>query len=336
MVSPKAQTVKGPDGNVSRDVESARRVLRLEADGLEALAAGLDESFVAAVDRLAGVTGRIIVTGMGKSGHVARKVAATFASTGSPAYYVHPTEASHGDLGMIAPSDAVIAFSNSGETTEIRDLLEYSRRFSIPMIAVTARQSSTLAEMADVVLSLPDVPEACPMGLAPTTSTTVSLALGDALAVALLERKGFSAQDFRILHPGGKLGASLLRVADLMHTDEEIPLAEADTPMSEAIVTMTAKRKGCVGIVDASGRLIGIITDGDLRRHMDSGLLTRKAGDVMTPAPQTIRPQALAAEAVALMSQREITSLFVVDRAGPGETLVGILHMHDCLKAGVA
>jgi arabinose-5-phosphate isomerase len=201
---------------------------------------------------------------------------------------------------------------------------------------VTANSSRTLAEMADVVLMLPRVPEACPMGLAPTTSTTVSLALGDALAVALLERKGFSVQDFRILHPGGKLGASLLRVSDLMHTGDEIPVAMADTPMSEAIVTMTAKRKGCVGIVDGTGHLTGIITDGDLRRHMGSDLLARSAGDVMTTDPQTIRPQALAAEAVALMSQREITSLFVIDQAGQSEDLVGIIHMHDCLKAGVA
>ena len=336
MVSPKAQDMKYPAEGAARDLESATRVLRLEAEGIEALANGLDGSFVAAVDRLAGVTGRIIVTGIGKSGHVARKIAATLASTGSPAYYVHPTEASHGDLGMITSSDAVIAISNSGETTEIGDLLEYSRRYSIPMIAITAKPTSTLAETADVVLLLPNVPEACPMGLAPTTSTTVSLALGDALAVALLERKGFSAQDFRIFHPGGKLGASLLRVADLMHTGGDIPLATADTPMSEAVVTMTAKRKGCVGIMSKAGRLIGIITDGDIRRHTDTDLLARSAGDLMTSDPRTIRPQALAAEAVALMSQREITSLFVVSQTGPNDDLIGIIHMHDCLKAGVA
>lgn len=336
MVSPKSQKIRDPDDIATRDLDTARRVLRLEAEGIEALANALDGSFTAAVDRLAEVTGRIIVTGLGKSGHIARKVAATLASTGSPAYYVHPTEASHGDLGMITPSDAVIAFSNSGETTEIRDLLEYSRRHSIPMIAITAKRDSTLAEMADVVLALPNVPEACPMGLAPTTSTTVSLALGDALAVALLERKGFSVQDFRLLHPGGKLGASLLRVADLMHTDEEIPLAGVDTPMGEAVVTMTAKRKGCVGIMDGTGRLTGVITDGDLRRHMGADLLSRTAGDLMTSDPRTIRPQALAVEAVALMSQREITSLFVVAQTGRSEDLVGIIHMHDCLKAGVA
>jgi len=336
MATPKAQPVKHAVEAASKDLESARRVLRIEAEGIAELADRLDSSFSAAVQRLAGVTGRIIVTGIGKSGHVARKVAATLASTGTPAYFVHPTEASHGDLGMITPADAVIAISNSGETVEIRDLLEYSRRFSIPMIAITANQSSTLAEMADVVLPLPDVPEACPMGLAPTTSTTMSLALGDALAVALLDRKGFSAQDFHTLHPGGRLGATLLRVSDLMHTGDEIPIASTETPMSEALVTMTAKRKGCVGILDAEGRLSGIITDGDLRRHMDRNLLTRMAGELMTRNPQTIRPQALAAEAVALMSQREITSLFVVDGGGARDNLVGILHMHDCLKAGVA
>ncbi len=335
MVAPEPKASETAERDADDDLTSARRVLRLEAEGIEALAAALDGAFAVAVDRLANVTGRIIVTGIGKSGHIARKIAATFASTGSPAYFVHPTEASHGDLGMITPADAVIVISNSGETEEIRNLLEYSRRFSIPTVAITARGSSTLAESADVLLLLPPVPEACPMGLAPTTSTTVCMALGDALAVALLERKGFSAQDFRILHPGGKLGASLLRVSDLMHTDDEVPLAGPDTPMSEAIVTMTAKRKGCVGIIE-TGRLVGIITDGDLRRHMDAGLLTRSAGDLMTRNPRTIRPQALAAEAVALMSQREITSLFVIDRDGQSEDLVGIIHMHDCLKAGVA
>jgi arabinose-5-phosphate isomerase len=336
MASPKTRHTKRPADAAAPDLQSAARVLRLEADGIEALANALDESFIAAVDHLAGVTGRIIVTGMGKSGHIARKVASTLASTGSPAYYVHPSEASHGDLGMITASDAVIAFSNSGETTEVRDLLEYSRRYSIPLIAVTAKRGSTLAETADAVLLLPNVPEACPMGLAPTTSTTASLALGDALAVALLERKGFSAQDFRLLHPGGKLGTGLLRVADLMHTDEEMPLAAADTPMSEAVVTMTAKRKGCIGIVDETGRLSGIITDGDLRRQMGPDLLARTAGELMTRDPLTIRPQALAAEAVAVMSKREITSLFVVSEAGSSEELTGIIHMHDCLKAGVA
>lgn len=320
----------------SADLDAAARVLRLEADGIEALAGTLDGDFSAAVGLLDAVKGRIIVTGVGKSGHIARKIAATFASTGSPAYFVHPTEASHGDLGMITVEDAVIALSNSGETDEIRNLLEYSRRFSIPTVAITGRADSTLAEMVDVVLLLPNVPEACPMGLAPTTSTTASLALGDALAVALLERKGFSLQDFQVLHPGGRLGSSLLRVSDLMHTGDEMPLAERDTPMSEAILIITAKRKGCVGILDDAGALLGIITDGDLRRHMENDLLALNVTDVMTPKPRTIRSQALAAEAVAVMSEREITNLFVVDDGGadsPGP--VGIVHMHDCLKAGV-
>ena len=236
---------------------------------------------------------------------------------------------------MITVEDAVIALSNSGETVEIRDLLAYSRRFSIPTVAITGHADSTLAEMVDVVLLLPDVPEACPMGLAPTTSTTASLAMGDALAVALLERKGFSARDFQVLHPGGRLGSSLLRVSDLMHGGAEIPLAGPETPMSEAILVMTEKRKGCVGIVDGNGALCGIITDGDLRRRMNDDLRALTASAVMTPGPRTIRAQALAAEAVAVMSEHEITNLFVVDEAAGDGVPVGILHMHDCLKAGV-
>ncbi len=313
------------------DVASARRVLRLESEGIDALAASLGDSFVAALDLLAGAKGRVIVTGMGKSGHIARKIASTLASTGTPAQYVHPAEASHGDLGMITPDDAVLALSNSGETQELRDLLEYTRRFSIPLIAVTARAGSSLDETADVTLLLPPSPEACPMGLAPTTSTTASLALGDALAVALLERKGFSPQDFRVLHPGGKLGSSLLRVADLMHTGDAVPLCGLDLPMAEAILVITAKSFGCVGVVDGTGRLAGVITDGDLRRHMGRTLFDQTAGSVMTANPKHIRPQALAAEAVALMNQYSITGLFVVEDGRP----VGILHIHDCLRAGV-
>ena len=319
----------------SADLAAAARVLQLEADGLKALAEQLDDRFSAAVALLGAVKGRIIVTGVGKSGHIARKIAATFASTGSPAYFVHPTEASHGDLGMITVEDAVIALSNSGETVEIRDLLAYTRRFSIPTVAITGHADSSLAEMVDVVLLLPKVPEACPMGLAPTTSTTASLALGDALAVALLERKGFSAHDFQVLHPGGRLGSSLLRVSDLMHGGDEIPLARPETPMSEAILLMTEKRKGCVGIIDDGGVLCGIITDGDLRRRMNDDLLALTASAVMTPGPRTIRAQALAAEAVAVMSEHEITNLFVVDEQAGDDAPVGILHMHDCLKAGV-
>ncbi len=310
---------------------SAQQVLRLEAAGIEALAHSLDDTFTRALDLLANVTGRVIVSGMGKSGHVARKVAATLASTGTPASFVHPAEASHGDLGMVTPHDAVIAFSNSGETAELADLLTYAKRYSIPLIGITGRAGSTLATDADVALVLPDVQEACPMGLAPTTSTTVMLALGDAIAVAMLERKGFSADDFRLLHPGGKLGRRLLRVGKIMHTGKEVPLVAPETSMAEALIAMSSKSFGCVGIVGADGRLRGIVTDGDLRRHMSDDFLTLTAEAVMTPNPKTIRPDALASEALGFMTSRSITNLFVVDDERP----VGIVHVHDCLRAGV-
>ncbi len=240
------------------DIASAERVLRLEAEGLQSLARALDARFVAAIDALARVKGRVVVTGMGKSGHVARKIAATLASVGTPALYVHPAEASHGDMGMIAADDAILALSNSGETSELADVLSYARRFAIPLIGITANADSTLGEAATVTLPLPPSAEACPLGLAPTTSTTMMMALGDAIAVALLERKGFTSQDFQVLHPGGKLGRRLLRVADIMHAGDEIPLVEETTAMSEALLTMTAKRFGCVGILDVRGRLIGV------------------------------------------------------------------------------
>ncbi len=314
------------------DLDSARRVLRLEAEGIHALESTLGDAFVDALDILSAVKGRVVVTGMGKSGHVGVKIAATLASTGTPAQYVHPGEASHGDLGMITDADVVLAVSNSGETQELRDLLEYTRRFTIPLIAITAKADSTLGEMADVTLLLPATPEACPMGLAPTTSTTTTLALGDALAVALLERRGFTPQDFQVLHPGGKLGQSLQRVSDLMHTGDEMPLCAADLAMGEAILIMNARAFGCVGVVAADGRLAGVVTDGDLRRHMDKGLLARRADEIMTSEPKHIRPQALAAEALALMNKYSITGLFVVEDGRPQ----GILHIHDCLRAGIA
>ena len=315
------------------DIESARRLFRLEADGITALAESVEVSFSIAVQTLHAVTGRVIVSGMGKSGHIGRKIAATFASTGTPSHYVHPGEASHGDLGMVMREDAVLAISNSGETPELRDIAEYTRRFSIPLIVITSGACSTLTELADVVLLLPAIPEACPMGLAPTTSTTMSLAMGDALAVALLERKGFSAQDFRVLHPGGKLGNSLLRVADLMHEGDALPLASRYVAMRDAIPVMSEKRFGCVGVVDSDGVLIGIVTDGDLRRTLAEDLLSLSVGDVMTNAPKTIKPVALAAEAVAIMNELQITNLFVVgeDTSRP----VGIVHIHDLLKAGI-
>ncbi|RMG09387.1 MAG: KpsF/GutQ family sugar-phosphate isomerase [Planctomycetota bacterium] len=324
------------DAVAGRDLEAARRVLRQEIDGLAALGASLDHTFGRALNLLDGISGRITVTGMGKSGHVARKIAATLASTGAPAQFVHPGEASHGDLGMIAPGDAVVALSNSGETPELSDIITYTRRFAIPLVAITGGADSALAQAADVALILPKAPEACPMGLAPTTSTTMMLALGDAVAIALLERKGFTAQDFQRLHPGGALGRRLLHVADIMHGADELPLCRPDTLMAEAILTMTERRFGCVGVIDGDGALIGIITDGDLRRNMTPRLLDLAAREVMTRQPRTISPQALAAEALGIMNglhnERRITSLFVVDGARP----VGIVHIHDCLRAGVA
>jgi arabinose-5-phosphate isomerase len=317
----------------SSDLASARRVLGLEAQGLSALAASLDLGFARALDLLhRAAPGRVIVTGMGKSGHVARKIAATLASTGTPAQYVHPGEASHGDLGMITPADAVLALSNSGETTELGDLVAHAKRFQIPLVAITARDGSTLAQAADAVLQLPAIPEACPMGLAPTTSTTMMLGLGDALAVALLERRGFTSEDFHVLHPGGRLGKKLLRVADLMHSGDELPLAPLGTSMRQAILTMTAKGWGCVGVTDDGGRLVGVITDGDLRRRIHEQLLDRQVEQVMNQAPKTIRPAALAAEALGFMNARKVTQLFVVDGGRP----VGLIRMHDVLRAGVA
>ncbi|MGE5147115.1 MAG: KpsF/GutQ family sugar-phosphate isomerase [Candidatus Eiseniibacteriota bacterium] len=314
------------------DLDAAARVLDLEAKGLKALAATLDDRLVAALDILGTLDGRVVVTGMGKSGHVARKIAATMASVGTPALYVHPGEASHGDLGMITAADAVLALSNSGETPELNDVVAYCKRSGIKLLAITGDPKSTLAEQADVALILPPSPEACPLGLAPTTSTTMAMALGDALAVALLERKGFSAEDFQVLHPGGRLGRKLLRVADIMHGAEEMPLVAAETVMADALITMTAKRFGCVGVVDGDDTLIGIVTDGDLRRHMAPDLLAKSVRTVMTKRPKTIRPQALAGEALGLMNARAITSLFVVE----GNRPIGIVHIHDCLREGVA
>jgi len=314
------------------DLAAARRVLSVEANALLALAGALGGEFVRALDLLSGVRGRVIVSGMGKSGHIARKIAATLASTGTPALFVHPGEASHGDLGMITKDDAVLALSNSGETQELSDIVAYTRRFRIPLVAITAGAASTLAESAEVALVLPENGEACPMGLAPTTSTTLMLALGDAIAVALLERNEFSAEDFYKFHPRGKLGQKFLRVAELMHEGDELPLTGTDSPMSEALLVMTAKRFGCVGVLDGQGKLAGIITDGDLRRHMSGKLLEQKTAAVMTAHPKTIRPQALAAEALGVMNDMKITSLFVVEKSRP----VGIIHIHDCLRAGVA
>ncbi|MDZ4737036.1 MAG: KpsF/GutQ family sugar-phosphate isomerase [Rhodospirillaceae bacterium] len=319
-------------GDEAGSLATGRRVLMTEAAAVTALAASLDGAFERAVDLLFAHRGRIVVTGMGKSGHVARKIAATLASTGSPALYVHPAEASHGDLGMLTTDDALIALSNSGDTPELGDILNHCKRFNIPFVGITSGAPSALADLADVALLLPAAEEACPMGLAPTSSTTMMLALGDALAVALIERRGFSAEDFRNLHPGGRLGRKLLRVGDLMHAGDELPVTAATTRMDEAILVITAKRFGCVGIVDDKGALLGIITDGDLRRHMAPDLLKKPVAAIMTGAPHTIRPDALAAEALRLMNENAITSLFVTADGRP----VGILHIHDCLRAGVA
>jgi arabinose-5-phosphate isomerase len=315
------------------DVAVARRVIRAEIRGLECLAETLDGAFQSAVAACAAARGRIIVTGVGKSGHIACKIAATLASTGTPAQFVHPVEASHGDLGMVGSEDAILALSNSGETSELADIIAYSRRFKIPLIALTGGSRSTLAGAADFVLLLPVAAEACPMGLAPTTSTTMMMALGDALALALLERKGFSSADFQMFHPGGKLGRRLLRVRDIMHGEGEVPLVSPAARMSEAILVMTAKSFGCVGVSDLAGRLLGVITDGDLRRHMGDSLLGQTAGTIMHQDPKTITATALAADALGLMNRFAITSLFVVDE---NRRPVGFLHMHDCLRAGVA
>jgi arabinose-5-phosphate isomerase len=331
-VSRAAAAISPPD---HPDLEVARDVLATEAAGLRALAAGLGPEFSRAADCLAGATGRIVVSGMGKSGHVARKIAATFASTGSPALFVHPAEASHGDLGMILFGDAVLALSNSGETAELADIVAHARRFGLPLVAITAKAGSTLARAANVTLLLPSAAEACPMGLAPTTSTTMQMALGDALAVALLKRRGFTEAEFRRFHPGGRLGARLRRVRELMHTGDAVPLAGTSMPMARALVLMTEKRFGCLGVTGGDGTLVGIITDGDLRRAMGPDLLDRPVHEVMTRAPRTIGPDALAADALHAMNahERPVTALFVVE---PDGTVAGILHIHDLLRAGLA
>ncbi len=307
-----------------------RRVIRREAEALTLLADGLDASFVQAADLIMQASGRIIVSGMGKSGHVARKIASTFASTGTPAHFVHPAEASHGDLGMLTKGDVALVLSNSGETAELADIVGHTRRFGIPLIAVASKRESTLVRQADVAIVLPEAPEACESGVVPTTSTTMTLALGDALAIALMEHRAFTPEHFRMFHPGGKLGAKLLRVRDLMHRD--LPLVAKDCPMSEALLMISQKGFGVVGVIEAD-KLIGIITDGDLRRHMQ-GLLSFSAGDVMTRHPRSIAPGALAGVALAMMNDGKITCLFVVDPEQPGEPL-GIVHVHDCLRAGV-
>ena len=309
-------------------LDTARRVIRTEITGLEALALGLDDSFDRAVELILAATGRVIVSGMGKSGHVGRKIAATFASTGTPAQFVHPGEASHGDLGMVTQNDVALVLSNSGETPELADLIAHTRRFEIPLIGVASRPDSTLLRQSDVALLLPAAPEACGSGIVPTTSTTMTMALGDALAIALMEHRKFTPEHFRTFHPGGKLGAKLSRVGDLMHRD--IPLVTETAPMSEALLVISQKGFGVTGVTDAQGNLSGIITDGDLRRHMQ-GLLDLTAAEVMTRDPRSISPEKLAEQALAQMQERKITSLFVLE----GRTPVGLLHIHDFLRTGM-
>ena len=326
------------------DLSAARRVLSYASDALVALSAALDGGFIAAVGLIQaaqenGKSGRVIVSGMGKSGHIARKIAATLSSTGTPAYFVHPAEASHGDLGAIAADDVLLMLSWGGETAELADLITYAKRFGIPLIGIASNPDSTLMQAADVALLLPRAPEACPMGLAPTTSTTMMLSLGDALAVALMERKGFSPDQYRDFHPGGSLGRALIRVADLMHTGEALPLAREDSAMRDVLLTIASGRQGCVGVVDKDGGLIGIVTDGDVRRHIEddhkSDLMRRTAGEVMTRGPKIVHPGQLAAEALALMNQKKITQLFVVEPGDKAKKPVGVLHIHDCLDAGL-
>ncbi|MCL1628022.1 KpsF/GutQ family sugar-phosphate isomerase [Roseibaca sp. V10] len=311
-------------------ITAGRDVLHTEARALGRMADELGAEFAQAVEILTGLKGRLIVVGIGKSGHVGRKMAATFASTGTPAHFVHASEASHGDLGMITQDDCCILLSNSGESRELSDVIGYTRRFNIPMIAITRAPNSTLGSRADIVLALPDVPEACAIGMAPTTSTTASMALGDALAVAVMRRKGFNPERFHVFHPGGKLGAQFLRVADLMYTGDMLPLVAEDTPMSDVLMRMTGTGYG-VAIIIEGQRLTGIITDGDLRRNMD-GLMTRRAADVATRNPKTIQPDALVSEAVAVMNGKKVNALCVVDAAG---NVQGMIRLHDCLRAGV-
>lgn len=330
------QPVRSEAEPMTTAVETALRTLETESAGLAALMDALQNeqgpNFAAAVATLENAKGRVIVTGIGKSGHVGRKIAATFASTGTPAYFIHPSEAAHGDLGMIQADDVTLAISWSGETVELKNLVNYSRRFAVPLIALTSRADSALGKAADVVIELPRVKEACPHGLAPTTSTTMQLVMGDCLAIALLEARGFSATDFKVFHPGGSLGAQLKFVTDIMHSGDRLPLVRVDEAMASALVTMTQRALGCLGVVDGDGRLVGVITDGDLRRHMGPGLLAATAGQIMTARPKTIRPTMLATAALEIINSSRITALFVVEGGKP----VGIVHVHDLLRASVA
>ncbi len=314
------------------DIKLAREVLTEQSTALADLATSLGEEFSQAVALLMQAKGRVIVSGMGKSGHIARKIAATMASTGTPAQFVHPGEASHGDLGMVTEEDVVLALSNSGETAELADVINYTRRFHIPLISITSKRNSALSNAADVALVFPKFKEACPLGLAPTTSTTLTLALGDALAVVLMDLKGFTSTQFKDYHPGGKLGANLLKVSDLMLGEDMLPLVELGTKMDQALIVMSGKNIGGLGVTDNSGDLIGVITDGDLKRHMSKDLLQQAVDKIMTALPKTIEAGKLASEALGIMNEKRITWLFVVEDKKP----IGLIHMHDCLRAGLA
>ena len=320
-----------PNDMAGKDLDVARDVLTREAAALGALADALGDAFVAAVDRLHGCKGRIISAGIGKSGHVARKIASTFSSTGTAAYFVHPGEASHGDLGMIQPEDVILALSRSGETAELDDLVHYSRRYSVPLIAMTMAPESALGRAADIVLKLPQIEEACGETGAPTTSTTMMMALGDALAVAVLRRRGFDAGNFKILHPGGKLGAMLKTAADIMHRGEDMPLIKSGAALNDGLSEISAKSFGCVGVIADDGALIGVITDGDVRRMVARRDTPRVVDEAMTRAPVGVRPDALAASVLQLMNDRKVTQVFAVDAGKP----VGIIHLHDLLRAGI-
>jgi len=313
------------------DLISAKNTIDKEIAALRVMESELDESLTAALDMMQKARGRVILTGMGKSGHIAKKIAASLASTGTPSFFVHPAEASHGDLGMITNDDVIIAISNSGESKELVDILNYSKRFGIPLIAITKNIESSLGKAGDVVLKLPNNGEACPLGLAPTSSTTATLVLGDILTVAMIERNGFTKSQFNQRHPGGKLGSVLQKVSDLMHKGEEMPILPENANMHEVLLTMTSKRLGCVGFIDSNGILTGILTDGDLRRCLSNDILSKTGFDVMTKGPKVISPAAMASEAVKIMNEKKITNLFAVENGKP----VGVIHIHDCLDNGV-
>lgn len=333
--APLAASPRAADGIASGDLAAARRVLDCAGEGILALSESLDDAFSSAVDLILGIRGRVIVSGMGKSGHVARKIAATLASTGTPSHFVHPAEASHGDLGAVTRADALIMLSNSGETPELKDLITFAKRFSVPLIGVAGRSDSALLRAADVSLLLPPSREACPMGLAPTTSTTLMLVLGDALAVALMERRGFTPDQYRELHPGGTLGKSLIRVGDIMHFGDEMPLVDQTVKLRDALPVMAEKRFGCVGVIDRTGRLAGIFTDGDLQRAIARITPDSALANFMTCTPKTISPAELAAQALAVMNHHKINVLFVIDTVDGIAKPIGILHLHDCLRAGL-